>query len=94
MKYKILVEIINPAKTITKTKDLTATFYYDPEQYGNKHFVSIRSQDSEWNYDIRYDTDFRSDNKAGWLENWAKNYWSGEQGAWSILHLEITKIVM
>lgn len=26
-----------------------------------------------------------------WLEEWARNYWSGENGAWAIKSLEITK---
>lgn len=72
--------------------ELDCNFCYDPEQYGNGHYVSIKGKGfSPECYDLRYDRSFDRNNKAKWLEEWAKNYWSGKNGAWAIKTLEITK---
>ena len=41
--------------------------------------------------DLRYDTEFDSNNKAAWVEKWARSYWSGENGAFMVKSLEITE---
>lgn len=95
MVYNLKVEITNPQKTASKVWDLKATFFFDPEQYGNGHYVLIKGKEGfEHHYDIRYDTSFRKANKIGWLEDWARSYWSGKNGAWNITHLEISKIIL
>lgn len=72
--------------------DLECEFAYDEEQYGNGHYVSIKGKESyQQIIDLRYDKTFDRNNKEKWLENWARNYWSGENGAWAIKTLEIAK---
>ena len=98
MKYKMKVSITDP-----NTKegmfsellfDLECCFIYDEEQYGNKHYVSIYGKEFYSQYiDIRYDKSFKVDKKEEWLENWARNYWSGKNGAWAIKSIEITKVI-
>ena len=73
--------------------DIDCYFIYDEEQYGNKHYVYLKNGEGFEHYiDLRYDASFRSDRKEEWLENWARNYWSGKNGAWSIKTLEIIKV--
>lgn len=76
-----------------KTYNLDCVFFYDAEQYGNKHWLSITDdKDFDKYLDIRYDTSFRSNAKEKYLEEWARNYWCGKNGAWSIKSLEIIKL--
>ena len=73
--------------------DLLCTFVYDENQYGNGHYLSIRGKDFYRQViDLRYDQSFEREHKEKWLENWARNYWSGKDGAWSIKSLEISKV--
>ena len=97
MKYSIKAVIYNPNTQKGMNSDiylnLTAEFAYDPDQYGNKHFVSIYGDGfSELSYDIRYDRSFRRDRKEEWLENWARSYWNGKDGAYTVKRIEITKV--
>lgn len=97
MKYQINVTITDPETPKEMYSGLTfnleAVFFYDEEQYGNGHYLSIYGKGfSEQHYDIRYDTSFRRNEKAKYLEQWARNYWSGKNGAWVIKSLEIVKL--
>lgn len=92
MKYKMNVTITKEGKE--KTYNLDCLFFYDEEQYGNKHYLSISGNEFYEQYlDIRYDTSFKRNEKEKYLVNWAYNYWSGENGAWSIKSLEIIKVI-
>lgn len=96
MNYRMKVTITNPNTEKGKVSelffDLACHFVYDPETYGNGHYVSIIGKDfSERAYDLRYDKTFNRNKKSEWLERWARNYWTGENGAWAIKSLEITK---
>lgn len=96
MKYKMKVIITDPKTPKTMTSelffDLECEFAYDEEQYGNGHYVSIKGKEYyQQIIDLRYDKTFDRNNKEKWLENWARNYWSGENGAWAIKTLEIAK---
>ena len=97
MKYNIDVVICNPNTPKGMNSDiclaLTAEFVCDPNQYGNKHFVAIYGEGfSEQAYDIRYDRSFRRDHKEEWLENWARSYWNGKDGAYTVKRIKIEKI--
>lgn len=97
MKYLINVVITDPNTPEGMISELyfklEAHFFYDEEQYGNKHYLSITGKDfSMLSYDIRYDTSFRSDNKILYLIQWATNYWSGKDGAWKIKSIEIKEL--
>ena len=72
---------------------LNCDFCYDEEQYGNGHYVSIEGKDFCSQYlDIRYDRSFNRSNKSKWLEEWARRYWSGKNGAWIVEKIDIIPI--
>ena len=96
MKYTMNVVIADPNTAEGMTSDLflklSCIFAYDPEQYGNGHWLKIKGSEGFENYiDLRYDMDFDRNNKTAYLEKWAKNYWSGENGAYYVKSLEIIK---
>lgn len=97
MKYGMKVSITDPNTLEGMVSelffDLTCNFVYDDTQYGNGHYVSINGKEFyQQVIDLRYDTSFDRDNKEKWLEKWARNYWSGKDGAWAIKTLEIVKL--
>lgn len=96
MTYEMKVRITDPNTPKSMVSEryykLKCFFVYDEEQYGNGFFLNIEGKDfSSQYFDLRYDRSFRKSEKKKWLENWARNYWSGENGAWAIKSLEITK---
>lgn len=94
MIYEMKVRITNPNTQEEMYYKLECYFVYDKEQYGNGFFLSIEGKGfSPQDFDLRYDRSFRKSEKEKWLENWARNYWSGENGAWAVKSLEITKKV-
>ena len=92
MKYEMNVVIYNPETKAEKEYKLSCAFIYDETDYGNKHYLSIWDNESFDKYiDIRYDKDFKTDNKIEYLSKWASNYWTGKNGAYAIKSLEIKK---
>ena len=63
MTYKMKVTITKDGNE--KTYDLDCVFFYEAEQYGNKHYLHIFGNEfyEKW-LDIRYDTSFRKNEKA------------------------------
>ena len=97
MTYKMNVTIYNPETPEGMTSNiflsLDCRFFYDPNQYGNGHYLTIKGDRGfENHYDIRYDYDFKRNDKPGYLEKWARSYWSGKDGAYTIKSLEIHKV--
>lgn len=93
MKYRLKVIIANPEAPENEVAyELLFSFVHDPEQYGNGHYASIRGANF-WSQfiDLRYDSEFDRNNKAAWVEKWARNYWSGKDGAFMVKSLEITE---
>ena len=74
MKYKMKVTITDPKtpKEITSEKqyNLDCCFCYDPDTYGKKTYLSITTEDRRFDdyYDLRYDENFRYDEKEKYLE--------------------------
>ena len=96
MKYTMNVSITDPntPKGMYSgiTFNLACTFVHNPDTYGNGYYVGIAGKEFyKQVIDLRYDTSFNPDKKEEWLENWAKNYWTGKDGAWAIKSLEIVK---
>ena len=90
-KYRLRVIVVSPENQQNKAAyELLFTFVYDPEQYGNGHYASIRGANF-WHQviDLRYDAEFDRNDKAAWVEKWARNYWSGENGAFMVKELDI-----
>ena len=95
MNYKMKVTITDPNTKRGMISELyfnlDCNFVYDSKQYGNGHYVSISGKEFyKQIIDLRYDKTFDRNNKDKWLEKWARNYWTGKDGAWAIKHLEIT----
>ena len=44
-------------------------------------------------YDIRYDTDYNSKYEIGYLADFMDRTWNGENGAWKLVSVTITRIV-
>lgn len=100
MNYKMKVIITDPetpagmagmvGEMIIK---MNCSFFYNSKQYGNGYSLKIRTDDGrfEQGFDLRYDKTFKKAEKEKWLEDWAKNYWNGKNGAWAIKTLEIIK---
>lgn len=97
MNYKMIVTIYDPVapeKMFTGLKIyLTCSVFYDPDDYGNGCYLSITGNDFQRQfYDVRYDKSFHRLQADEWFVAWAKNYWSGCYGAWSIANLNIEKL--
>ena len=91
MEYEMKVVITKDGDE--KTYILDCGFSYDEEQYGNGYCASVEGKGFYPKYfDIRYDRSFNRGNKSKWLEEWARSYWSGENGAWSIKEIDIVPI--
>ena len=96
MNYKMKVVIYNPETPEGMTSDLmfdlSCSFAHDPEQYGNGYMLCISGKEFyKQVIDLRYDKEFNPDDKSAYLEKWARNYWSGKNGAYAIKTLEITE---
>ena len=97
MKYQMRVVIedpnVEPGMIAELLFDLECNFNHHPNQYGNGYCLSISGKNFYRQIiDLRYDKSFDRNNPDIWLSNWAHNYWSGENGAWVVKHLEITPI--
>ena len=97
MNYKMNVTIKDPQTPNGMYSCLqfsfTCYFIHELDTYGNGHYVSIKGKEFyQQIIDLRYDKTFNRENKAKWLEQWAKNYWSGENGAWVVDTLKIEQV--
>lgn len=93
MKYRMNIVIGNEITDHKVVFSLNCNFFYDEEQYGNGHYVSIVGKDfSKQVIDLRYDTSFDRNNKEKRIEHWAKAYWNGKDGAYSLESFEIIKL--
>lgn len=95
--YKMTVEIYDPETPVGKISCLRlylfCDVFCDSNDFGNGCYVSIRGDGfSKLVFDVRYDKSFNIGSPDDWLKNWAKNYWSGCNGAWKIKSLQILKI--
>ena len=98
MKYEMKVVIYDPETPKGMSSDLLfkidCFFAYDPEQYGNGYWLKLKKRGIEGfenHIDLRYDREFNPNNKPAFLERWARNYWSGKNGAYAVKSLEILK---
>lgn len=97
MTYKMKVQItdLNTPKGMTSELclELKCSFVYDEEQYGNGFFLNIEGKGFYPQcFDLRYDRSFKKSEKKKWLENWARNYWSGENGSWKCSEIKIVEV--
>ena len=95
MKYTMKVKITDPKTPAGMMSEiffnLECEFFCKEGDYGNGYYVAISGEHFAEQYiDLRYDTSFNKNEKAEWLVSWAKNYWSGENGAWAVKSVEVT----
>lgn len=95
--YKMTVEIYDPNSPVEMFSSLSlylfCDVFCDPKDFGNGCYISIRGDDfSNTVFDVRYDKSFNINEPDLWLKNWAKNYWNGSFGAWSLKRLQISKL--
>lgn len=93
MKYKMVVDITDPNTPKGMFSGLRlkleCNFIHNPNNYGNGFYLFISGEDFHRCFDLRYDKSFNFKKPEKWLENWANNYWNGENGAWVINKLKI-----
>ena len=97
MTYKMKVKIKEPNTPEGMVSglyfELDCIFVHDENTYGNGYWLTIKGKWFGQNIvDLRYDRSFDKNHPEKWLEDWAKNYWSGKDGAWMIDTLEIKKM--
>jgi hypothetical protein len=86
------VSLISPDLTERNELKLKVVFAKSNSGYGNDTYMRVNGRDGnsfEQLYDIRYDKNFSSKRPEVYIANWAYNYWSGENGAWSITGISI-----
>ena len=96
MNYKMKVTITDsntPRGMISNLYfELNCSFCCNANSYGNGYHLSISGKGFDKQViDLRYDKSFDCNNKDKWLEDWARSFWSGKNGAWTVKSLEITK---
>lgn len=96
MKYSISVVIKDPNTEPGMVSDMLLTFqcYFikEDEGYGKKTYLSIIGLDAKSYIDLRYDKNYHRGKEKEYLEYWARNYWTGKDGAWEIKSLSITEV--
>ena len=100
MKYDMTVTINDPNTEKGMNSDLLFSFdvefWCNENDYGNGYHVSIRNTTAGYElnhnvYDLRYDKDFHKAHKIAWLADWSDNYWNGENGAYKLKSITITR---
>lgn len=97
LNYKMTVDIYDPNTPEGMLSGLRlylfCEVFRDPGDYGNGSYLSIRGEGfSKQIFDVRFDKSFHINEPDVWIKNWAQNYWSGVNGAWSIKRLQIEKL--
>lgn len=97
MKYIVDVEITRGTAPEGLPSEISfqlyCEFFCNESDYGNGYHVSIEGKGfNDLYYDIRYDRDFDPKYKAEWLEQWARNFWHGKNGAWAVKDLKVTEV--
>ena len=92
--FKMQVVIYDPKdKSREKTLDLTCRYFYDSENYGNGHYLSIRGANGFDEYlDLRYDMDFDSHKKTEYLIGIINRYWSGKNGSFKVKSFTLEQV--
>lgn len=97
MNYIMKVKIKDPdtAKGMVSELyfELDCIFEHNENDYGNGYWLVIKGKGfGQQLFDLRYDRSFKKRHPEKWLEKWAKNYWSGKDGAWIIDSLKIEEV--
>ncbi len=93
MKYRMNIVIENSITDHKVAFNLNCNFFYDEDQYGNGHYVSIIGKEfSKQVIDLRYDISFDRNNKEKWIEKWIKSQWCGKDVAYSLESFKIIKL--
>lgn len=96
MNYNMTVIIEDPKTKAGMNSDLVlpmqVSFSHNEKTYGNGYYVMIKGEHGFGQcYDLRYNKDFHAKYKIAWLADWADNYWNGENGAYRLKEITITR---
>ena len=96
MNYNMTALIKDPKTAEGMNSDifirLKVSFTHNEDDYGNGYWVMIKGDEGFENfYDLRYDKDFHANHKMAWLTEWAENYWNGENGAYILKGVKISR---
>lgn len=92
-RYKMKVTVKSAEENKTLSFELTCTYFCNPEDYGNGYHLAIEGDGFfDQYYDLRYDKSFKRKRKMTWLVDWAEYYWSGEEGAYKVTHIDIEEV--
>ena len=77
-------------------KNMEITFQKDQgSHYGNGYVMFVQFYEKAGvkgqseAFDIRYDKDFRIETAISYICAWANRKWSGEQGSWTLISINI-----
>lgn len=95
--YELKVVIVDPALDNAEkiTLEFECRFNKVEGQYGNKTYLKVKGVNGtmfDRLYDIRYDTEYRSDEQEKYLVKWANRYWSGKNGAFKLVDISIEEV--
>lgn len=91
-RFLLDVSIISPDLTERSEMKLKVSLTNANSGYGNDTYMTVKSRNGdsfEQCFDIRYDKTFDKNKPEVFILNWVYNYWSGENGSWSILGCSI-----
>lgn len=88
-KYNVIVNVRNEEDGEEMEYEATVEFSYTPNDYGNGHYMGLRSFGSLEAYDIRYDSDFQRDNKPSYITQFFQNRHSGKNHSWKLTGISI-----
>jgi len=97
MKYKMNVTIREPYTEEGTVGELFFKtdweFSKNEKTYGNGYYARLKGEGFDpMGFDLRYDKSFDKAHPEKWIEEWARNYWNGKNGAWMVKEIEITKM--
>lgn len=92
--YNLKVSIHHPEKAEMKyTYEYIVNFFKDEKGYGNKSYMQLAHTDgTPFNYfDLRYNNAYDPNYQISFIALWADTYWSGNDGAWVLDGLVISR---
>lgn len=92
MNYKMRISIEAPNTGKKAEMVLWASFHKREGDYGNGYWLSIwnASGSIDKYYDLRYESGFEIIGAEKYLIEWAKRYWSGDNGSWKATQVTVS----
>jgi len=88
--YHITYTLEDPTDHTIEHFQKDVRFTTDTDNYGNGTYLRW---DYLNNYDLRYERDYNQKYEIGYLADFMDRTWNGENGAWKLVSVTITRIV-